>query len=34
MYETRNETNRRSVTCGKRARPNDLTFRFEGGFAA
>jgi hypothetical protein len=35
MNETRNETNRRpsSVACDERHVPNDLTFRFPGGFA-
>jgi hypothetical protein len=27
MYETRNETNRRPVTCGERKGSDDLTFR-------
>ena len=31
MYETRNETNRRPVTCGEGAGPDGLTFRFRGG---
>jgi hypothetical protein len=33
MYETRNETNRRPVTCGETHGPPDLTFRLCGGFA-
>jgi hypothetical protein len=33
MYETKNETNRRPVTCRREAGPDDLTFRFRSGFA-
>jgi hypothetical protein len=31
MYETKNETNRRPVTYGKRLRSDHLTFRLRAG---